>query len=357
MKPRFSEAGLFILWPMNIRYTLEEILAIVGPNRTSGTAATEVVGIASLSEAEAGDLSFLGNKKYTPEVKGTQASYVLLPEDYEVTEPNEGQVFVYLENPSLALAKICRDIENRLAKPVEPLIHNTALVHYSAKVDATAHIGPYCIIEAGAVVGKGSRLDGHVYVGRDAVIGRDCHLRPQVSVFERCVLNNRVSLYAGVVVGSDGFGYEMNEGRHEKVPQVGNVVIEDDVEIGANTTIDRARFRSTVIGEGSKLDNLVQIAHNVIIGKHCVVASQAGISGSTVLEDYVMVGGQAGITGHIRLAKGTAVGAQCGLHYNTEPGTYHRGTPGNPAHLANRIDVLRKKLPELFKRVSALEKE
>ena len=188
-----------------------------------------------------------------------------------------------------------------------------------------------------------------------ARIGGGCFLMPGAIVATTCVLGERVRLQPGVVVGADGFGYEFIQGRHQKVPQVGNVVIGDDVEIGANTTLDRARFSRTVVGEGTKIDNLVQIAHNVVIGRHCILCSQVGISGSTTLEDYVILGGQAGLGGHITLGKGSKVGGQAGLTSNLEPGSYVNGTPAIPYMLERRLAVLQQRLPELFKRVEQLE--
>ena len=178
---------------------------------------------------------------------------------------------------------------------------------------------------------------------------------PKVAVTAECVIGNRVRIQPGVVVGSDGFGYEFVAGRHEKVPQVGNVVIDDDVEIGANTTIDRARFSSTRVGEGTKIDNLVQIAHNVVIGKHCIICALVGISGSTTIEDYVVIGGQAGLAGHITVGRGSKIDGQSGVNSDLEAQSFVKGSPCLPYNLEQRINVLRRKLPELFKRVDALE--
>jgi UDP-3-O-[3-hydroxymyristoyl] glucosamine N-acyltransferase len=166
-----------------------------------------------------------------------------------------------------------------------------------------------------------------------------------------------VRLHPGVVVGSDGFGYEFAGGRHEKVPQIGTVLVENDVEIGANSTIDRARFSRTVIGEGSKIDNLVQIGHNVIIGKHCLICAQVGISGSTTLQDYVVLGGQVGVAGHITVGKGVKAGGQAGIHASVKPGSFINGTPAIPYMIERRLVVLHQRLPEIFKRVDALEEQ
>jgi UDP-3-O-[3-hydroxymyristoyl] glucosamine N-acyltransferase len=212
-------------------------------------------------------------------------------------------------------------------------------------------------VEDGAVVGERTHLQAQVFNGRAASIGDDCWLMPGVMVATECRLGRRVRLHAGVVIGSDGFGYEFVAGRHEKVPQVGQVVIEDDVEIGANTTIDRARFSRTLIGEGTKIDNLVQIAHNVVIGKHCLICAQAGVSGSTVVGDYVVLGGQAGLAGHITVGRGSKIDGQTGVNSDLEPGSSAKGTPCLPYQLEQRINVLRPRLPELFRRVDALEEQ
>lgn len=341
---------------MKFTFSLEEIRRLIGDCQVEGDGVSMIEGIASLQEAEPGDLSFLGNKKYTAEVANSRASVLLLPYDYKGS-PREKQVFLRMENPSLALARICAVIESRLWPRPLPGVHPTAVIDPTAKIGKDVHIGPHCVIGAETVVGDRAVLQGQVYLGNKVSIGSESWLHPKVTVLDHCIIGERVRLHPGCVIGSEGFGFETVNGRHEKVPQIGNVVVENDVEIGANTTIDRARFNSTRICEGTKIDNLVQIGHNVVVGKHCLIVSQVGVSGSTILEDYVVLAGQAGITGHLRLGRGTVVGAQCGLHYNTKPGTYHRGSPALEASIANRVDVLRKRLPELFKRVGAIEKQ
>jgi UDP-3-O-[3-hydroxymyristoyl] glucosamine N-acyltransferase len=340
---------------MQVAYTPEELAAIVDARRTVGAADRKVTDIASLSTARAGDLSFLGNAKYRVQVAACEATVLLLPLDY-AGEPRPGQVFLFVENPSVALARLCARIEQALwPKPV-PGVHPSAVVASGAQVDATAHVGPLCVIEAGARIGAGSVLQASVFVGREAVVGEGCFIMPGCVIATTCVLGHRVRLQPGVVVGSDGFGYEFVKGRHEKVPQIGTVEVGDDVEIGANSTLDRARFSRTVVGEGTKIDNLVQIAHNVTIGKHCILCSQVGISGSTTLEDYVILGGQAGVGGHITLGKGSKAGGQAGISSDLPPGSYVNGTPAIPYLLERRIAILQQRLPELFKRVERLEK-
>ncbi len=340
---------------MQVVYTPAEIAALVGAQRTAGTTTRSITDIASLSAARAGDLTFLGNAKYKAQVAATAATVVLLPLDY-VGEPQAAQVFLFVKNPSVALARVCARIEQSLWPKLPPGVHPSAVVAPTARVDATAHIGPLCVIEDGVQIGAGTVLQASVFVGREARVGEGCLIMPGCVIAASCSLGNRVRLQPGVVIGSDGFGYEFVAGRHEKVPQIGNVVIGDDVEIGANSTLDRARFSRTVVGEGTKIDNLVQIAHNVIIGQHCILCAQSGISGSTTLEDYVILGGQCGLGGHITVHKGGKVGGGAGLTTDVPAGGYVNGTPAIPYMLERRIAVLSQRLPELFKRVEALEK-
>ncbi|MDF3059819.1 MAG: lpxD [Rariglobus sp.] len=339
---------------MQLAFSAAEIAAIVQPLSIKGTTDATVRGIAALGLAQAGDLSFLGNPKYKTEVATSAASIVLLPPDY-AGEPSIGQQFLFVQKPSVALARLCTRIEQLLwPKPV-PGIHPTAVIAPGARVAATATVGPLCVIEEGAVIGERTHVQAQAFIGRNAHIGADCWLMPRVTIATECVIKDRVRLQPGVIIGSDGFGYEFVQGRHEKVPQVGNVVIENDVEIGANSTFDRARFSQTVVGEGTKIDNLVQIAHNVVIGKHCLICAQAGISGSTTIEDYVVLGGQAGVAGHLRIGKGAKADGQTGINSDIEPGSFVKGSPCMPYNFEQRFNVLKKKLPDLFKRVDALE--
>ena len=339
---------------MQVSFSAAEIIAMTSPKATRGGTSERIHGLAALAEAGPGELSFLGSAKYKQQVAGTRASIVLLPPDFP-GEPAAGQLYLLVENPSVALARICARIEQGLWPKPAPGVHPSAVVAADATVAATATVGPLCVIEAGAKVGERVHLQAQVFVGRNAVIGDDCWLMPGVVVAAECQLGRRVRLHAGVVVGSDGFGYEFVQGRHEKVPQVGCVVIGDDVEIGANSTLDRARFSRTRVGEGTKIDNLVQIGHNVSIGRHCLLCAQVGIAGSTTIEDYVVLGGQAGVGGHITVGKGSKAGGQAGISTNVAPGSFVNGNPALPYLLERRIAVLQPRLPELFKRVDALE--
>ena len=342
---------------MRLRLTLEEILTVLPEPETSGTEEADIPplsGIASLDKAREGDLAFLGNPKYRAQVAESQATLILLPRDYE-GEPAPGQAYVWVENPSHALARVCWLIEGKLFPAPPHGIHPSACVEEGATVAQSASVGPFCYIGAKARVGENVRIDSHVHLGAEVDVGDDCRLFPGVKILARCKIGPRVTLNAGVVIGSEGYGFDQVEGSHEKVPHLGKVVIEEDVEIGANSCIDRARFDETRIGAGSKVDNLVQIGHNVTIGKRCLVVAQVGISGSVVFEDDVMVGGQAGFAGHLTVGKGAKIAGQAGITKDVEPGAFLKGNPALPFPTAQRIAVLQRQLPDLFKRFAELE--
>jgi UDP-3-O-[3-hydroxymyristoyl] glucosamine N-acyltransferase len=341
---------------MQVSFTADDIAAIT-QSKTARGATTELIrGLAGLSDAASGDLSFLGNARYKAEVATTGASVVLLPADFS-GEPRAGQMFLFVDNPSVALSRVCARIEQMLWPKPAPGIHSSASISADAKVAPSATIGPLCVVEPGAVIGERVHLQAQVFVGRNARIGDDSWLMPGVIIGAECELGKRLRVHSGVVIGADGFGYEFNAGRHEKVPQVGIVSIGDDVEIGANSTIDRARFSRTAIGEGTKIDNLVQIGHNVVVGRHCLLCAQVGISGSTTLEDYVVLGGQVGVAGHITIGKGVKAGGKAGISTDLAAGSFVNGNPAIPYMLERRVAVLQPRLPELFKRVDALEEQ
>ncbi len=341
---------------MSFAYPVERILEIVGrDSKLAGEFTGEIVGIASLSAAAEGDLSFLGNPKYSSEVPESSASVLLLPKDYEGV-PKEGQLYIRLENPSYALALLCRDIEKTLQPKVFPGIHPTACVDRSASVSSTASVGPFCYIGEGSVIGDSVVLGAHSCIGRFVKVSSETHIFSRVIVEDYCEIGARNRLYSGCVIGSDGYGYEFHEGEHQRVPQIGKVLTESDVDIGANTTIDRARFGSTIIGRGTKIDNQVQIGHNVKIGRNCLIVAQVGISGSTVLGDGVVLGGQVGIAGHLKIGSGAIAAGAAGVSRSLKPNEKVRGPNAEPIALYNRVSVLQRKLPALFKRFSELEK-
>lgn len=345
----------FSFFSMKLTYTTDQLLTIVPDGRLEGGFDGPVGGLSTLRDALAGDLSFLGNTRYRNEVASSRASVILVPEDF-AGAPAAGQAFIRCPDPSVGLARICADIERKLWPAAEPGIHPSAVIEDGARVDTGASVGPFCWIGPGASVGPGAVLVSHVSLGRESVVGAHSRLMPQVTVTDFCRVGSQVILHSGVVIGSDGFGFVLQAGRHEKVPQVGNVVVEDLVEIGANTTVDRARFASTVIGEGSKIDNLVQIAHNVRIGRHCLIVSQVGISGSTTLGDYVVIGGQTGLAGHLEIGDRCRIGGRSGVSKNLPAGSFVAGTPAFEFYAHQRVTALQKRLPEFFERLSALER-
>ena len=339
-----------------VSYTLEDLVRLVRPDKIQGRSDQKVfTGIASLEKAQKGDISFLGNLKYKSQVFQSNASLILLPTTF-VGTPHEGQVFLLTENPSKGLDAICRDIEQKAKPRFMPGIHPTAVIDPTASVSPKAFIGPLCVIGAHAVIEEEVALTAHIYVGERVTIQSQTVVRPNVSLLEGTHIGHRCYLDAGVVIGSEGYGYETEDGKHYRSPQLGRVVLEDEVDLGANTTIDRARFEETRIGEGTKIDNLVQIGHNVIIGKHCFIVAFVGIAGSTHIGDDTILAGQAGIAGHLRIGNHVVVGAQSGVSQDLEDHAFVRGTVAVPFMLAHRIDRLKCKLPELFKRVDRLEK-
>lgn len=342
---------------MEFRYTVEELLAAIPNSRHAGSPGVSVSRLASLSDAGPDSLSFLSSAKHRADLATSQAGIVLVPETLPDT-PREGQAFLHVRDPSLALADLCAVLEARW-RPAPPVgVHPTAVVAATAQVHPSASIGPLCVIGEGATIGASSVLESQVHIGRGARVGEGCYLFPRTTVQDYCVLGRNVRIHAGTVIGSDGFGYLQVGGeppnlRHKKVPQVGIVVVEDDVEIGANATIDRARFGETRIGEGTKLDNLVHIAHNVHIGRHCIICAQVGIAGSTTIGDYVVMWGQVGVAGHLEVGTGAFIGAQAGIAKSVPPGGKVTGTPARPLLTQRRQEAALAHLPDLLRDLRA----
>ena len=277
--------------------TLAELAIELG-GAVVGDGAVVIRGVAGIREALPGDLTFLANARYESHLTETRASAVICDR-----QPRECAIpMLQVDNPYLAFQQAVRVFRPDLHRPA-PGVHPTAVIAPDAVLGEDVSIGPYCVIESGARLGARAVVMAGGYIGGRAEVGEASFLYPRVVIREECVIGARCILHAGVVIGADGFGFAFDVGRYHKVPQVGNVVIGDDVEIGANSCVDRATTDSTRIGDGSKLDNLVQIGHNVNIGRHCIVVAQVGIAGSTELEDYVTLGGQAGIAGHLRIER------------------------------------------------------
>ncbi|MBE7496552.1 MAG: UDP-3-O-(3-hydroxymyristoyl)glucosamine N-acyltransferase [Verrucomicrobiaceae bacterium] len=342
---------------MSTAIQLQELADLVGGEILRGDPGLVLTGINAIADAHEGEITFLGNARYLPALRTSRASAVLVTPGFEVTEDiRPSMALVRVENPTLAFSSVIR----RFGPPASEFsagVHPSAVVAADAMFDPQkVSIGACAVVEDGARLGDGTIIHSGAVIGRGVVVGTDCVIHSGVVVRERCVLGNRVVIHSSSVIGADGFGYELVKGRHQKIDQVGIVQIDDDVEIGACTTIDRARFGRTWIGEGTKIDNLVQIGHNCVVGKHCIIVSQTGISGSTRLGNYVTMGGQVGVAGHLEIADQVMLLAKSGVTKSlTEPGAY-TGFPAKPLLEGRRMLALPGKIPDLIERVRELEK-
>ena len=316
-----------------------------------GDPALKISGAASLSEAVPGEVSFYADPRYMSRLKKTRASAVFVTCDFsEKTDAAQ----IRVASPSKAFEQV---VFKLAPKPIvfTPGIHSTAIVDPSAKIGRDVSIQPHTVIEANALIGDKTVIGAGCYVGHESVLGDSCLIYPNVTIRERTRIGARVIIHSGAVIGADGFGFESVEGRYQKILQIGIVQIDDDVEIGANTTIDRARFGRTWIQEGVKIDNLVQIAHNVIVGKNSIIAAQTGISGSTRVGEKVMMAGQVGVIGHLTIDDNTVIAAQSGVSKDLPGGAWF-GSPAVPLPEAKRQIAWIHRLGKLFERVKALEK-
>jgi UDP-3-O-[3-hydroxymyristoyl] glucosamine N-acyltransferase len=327
---------------MTLRRTVRELAACVG-GRVVGDPDVEIRGFAGIDRAKHGDITFVGDDRYLPELCRTQASAVVLKA--EVADCAAAQIIT--PEPNLAFARIVGEAQRARARG-RGGIDARAFVDPTASVDPTATIRGGAVIEERAKVGPRTIIGAGAYVGEEAVIGADCMIHPNVSILHGVTIGDRVIIHAGAVLGSDGFGYATDEkGVHHKIPQVGCVIVEDDVEIGANTCVDRARFHETRIGRGSKLDNLVQVGHNVVIGNDSALAAHVGIAGSSVLGHHVVLGGMVGVRDHVKIGDRTRVGAYSGVANDLEAGHDYLGIPAMPYRQGLKIRLLTTKLPEI----------
>jgi len=333
---------------------LDLVLNLTSPTSVKGSWEGEINGIASLDSAEAGDLSFLSGKKYRKTVPDCKASVLILPEDYE-DDPSKDQIYLLHGNPSRAIDLICENIQHQLSPRQEPGVHETASIHDSVQLADSVYVGPFAVIEEGAKIGENCEIHAHAYVGPFSELGNGSVLKPRATVMDYCKLGSDCIVHSGAVIGSEGFGYETVDGQHLRSPQVGIVVLEDHVDVGSNTTIDRARFDETRIGQGTKIDNQVQIAHNVTIGKGCFLAAQVGVAGSTSIGDFVLLGGKSGVSGHLTIGDFCQIGGSTNVYSNLPAKSFVSGDPAMPYFQAQKFNVLRKKLPDLFRRVDKLE--
>lgn len=333
-----------------MKMTLAEIAVFLGGS-VVGADNTVIENIRSIEEANEGDITFVANKKYLKKLKLTKASAVLVPPQTTA----EGRNLIVVDDPYVALGK--------LLTIFYPLKHGgsgvspDACVEEGAVVSPEATVFPRAFIGKGATIGKGAVIYPGVFVGRDSVVGEDSILYPNVVIYHSCIIGKRVILHSGVVIGADGFGFASPGKSNIKIPQVGIVQIDDDVEIGANTTVDRAALGKTWIQRNVKIDNLVQIAHNVVIGENSVITAQVGISGSTKLGKSVMVGGQTGMVGHIEIGDNVMIAADSKIHKNIKSGEIVGGKPHMPYKEFLQVEACQSKLPEMRAKLKDLGKK
>lgn len=336
---------------------LKTLASCVG-GRLDGPGDVNVTGVASVQDAGPGDVTFIANPRYLTDLATTGASAVILGDDVDTSLPA-----IRVADPYFAFLKAIEAFAQPVTDVFPEGIHPTASVHPSAEIGEGARIGPYAVIDRDCCVGKNTILGAGTVLLRDVRVGSSCLIYPRVTIREGCRIGNRVILHVGVVIGSDGFGFAKGEGIYHKIPQIGRVIIEDDVEIGANSCVDRATTGRTVVSAGTKLDNLVQIAHNVRVGRHCVISAQAGISGSASIGDDVVIAGQVGIVGHIDIGDRVQIGGKSGVHNSIPAGRQVSGIPARDhrdwrrliVHIG-RLERYAEQITELKQRLQDLEK-
>jgi UDP-3-O-[3-hydroxymyristoyl] glucosamine N-acyltransferase len=333
-----------------MKKTLAEIAKIVN-GEVVGDKDLVITGLSGIQEAKEGDLTFLANSKYIPFCKKTKASAIITSRDVKIP----GKSVIHADDPSLAFTNLISAVTEGNTHPFEG-IHEAAYVAEDAVIGKNVAIGPCAIIESKAVIGDNAVIFGGTYIGHNTTIGAECLIYPNVTIREHVTIGERVIVHSGTVIGSDGFGYIQIDGVHKKIPQVGTVAIEDDVEIGANVAVDRARFDKTVIGRGSKIDNLVQVAHNVVMGENCIIVSQVGISGSVNIGKGAILAGQVGVVGHLTIGDGTVIYSQSAVAKSVPAHAQFSGSPARPHGEAKRIQAYTQRLPLYVKTIQSLEK-
>jgi len=336
---------------MMLHKTLNEIARLID-GKVVGDGGILITGVSGIKEAAEGDITFLANPKYSPLMDKTRAAAIITSIDAQKTS----KPVILTENPSLAFAKIISMFMPDDAGHPQGIDY-TVVMGKNVTLGKDVAIGPYVVIGDNVVIGDKSIIYAGCFIGHHSKIGSQTLIYPHVSIRERISIGNRVIIHSGTVIGSDGFGFATIKGSHHKIPQVGTVEIADDVEIGANVTIDRARFDKTVIGRGTKIDNLVQIAHNVVIGENSLIVAQVGISGSTIIGNNVTLAGQAGLVGHITIGDNAIVTAQSGVAKSVPPDTMVSGYPARPFMTNQRVNASLQNLPKLFNLVRELEKK
>jgi UDP-3-O-[3-hydroxymyristoyl] glucosamine N-acyltransferase len=332
---------------------LDELAKALGATIVKGAGDTEIKGLASLKDASPTDVSYFSDKRYAPDLETTRAAAIVLKTAEGLALP-AGAAVLTLADPEIAFVQMLT-----LLYPPEvetPGIDPRAVVEPGAELGADVYVGPFAVIRKGAKIGARSAIHAHAVVGRRCVLGDGCVLNPHAVLYDGTKLGKNCVVHSGTVLGADGFGYKFRGGKHVKVPQVGVVDIGDNVEIGSNTCIDRAALGATKVGDGTKIDNLVQIGHNVSIGKHCILCGQVAIAGSSGLDDYVVLGGNVGIADHVFMGKGSRAGAKSGVGKDVPPGAEVFGIYAEERKIAFKQLAAMRRLPDLIDRVRALEK-
>ena len=331
-------------------YTAADIAAHL-EGEVVGDSSASLSGFASAEGAKAGDLTFAENDYYFTRAEQGAAAAILVPMEFTTSR----KVLIRVRNPRVAFAKV---LPLFFPPPVfSPGVHPTAVISPTASIHPSASIAALCVVGDDVKIGAGTVVESGCHLGARVELGENCHLFPRVTLYAQVRLANRVIIHSGTVIGSDGFGYVFESGRHLKIPQVGSVMIHDDVEIGANVTVDRGALGPTVISKGTKIDNLVQIGHNVVIGEHSVLVAQVGVAGSTRLGNNVTLGGQVGVAGHLKLGNQVTVAAQSGVMHDVPDGEKWLGSPARPDRQTKRQLIALQQLPELLRRVSDLERQ
>jgi UDP-3-O-[3-hydroxymyristoyl] glucosamine N-acyltransferase len=338
---------------MQVSYSAQQIADIL-KGTVEGDPNVKVSNFSKIEEGKPGTLTFLANPKYTNYIYTTLASIILVNNDFVADKPIHGTL-IRVFNAYAALAILLEVVEK--SKPKKKGIEPMTFVSDTAKVGEDIYIGAFSYISDYVTIGDNVQIYPQVHIGDGCTIGDNVILYPGVKIYAGCKIGNNCIIHSGAVIGSDGFGFAPENGEYKKIPQMGIVVIEDDVEIGANTTVDRAVMDATVIHRGVKLDNLIQVAHNVEIGANTVMASQVGISGSTKVGEQCMIGGQVGLGGHISIGNNTNIGAQSGIISNIKEGSNIMGAPAIPVKDFFKSSIVFPKLPEMYKQLSKLEKE
>ena len=333
--------------------TLRELAQLTDGNIVRGKLDAFYTGISSLDLAQGQEVSFLGNAKYHQQFLQSKAGACLVA--LGVTDGPEEMALIEVENPTMAFSAVISHF-SKAQSHFEPGVHASAHIDPSVKIDPSrVCIHPGVVIMAGAEIGDGTEIYPNTVIGREVKIGDNCLIYSNVSIREGCILGHRVIIQPGAIIGSDGYGYELVKGRHQKIPQVGIVEIGDDVEIGANTCVDRARFGKTLIGEGTKIDNLVQIGHNVQIGKHSIIIALTGIAGSSKLGNYVVCAAQVGVAGHLEIGDQAVLASRCGVTTNLKGGQSYLGNPAQPLRQELKVHALQRRLPKLLEEIKTLK--